>query len=378
MHLIRIVGVNGHRKTDLLRQNVLRALEALQLHIPLVEVFEVDKMMQLGISGIPALTIDEEVVAQRRVPSIQELKVLFENKLLPQSMQHPPKKYLLVPTDFSAASYAAFQVALSLAPLLKAGIKVVHVYSGTAPADTSWMLRGEYKVQDAYQERLAEFVGQSAEEGEKATQLQTTVHIEWEATAGLVDDVLLEFSKEPWVEMIVMGTTGSHGVAGKLFGTLSSTVSRLAHCPVLLVPKNYAFRPFSRILYASDFDSAEPGTLQRLKGFAGLFFASVHFVHVMDDPSVNYDALEERIFNALFEGKDPDFAFFMTAIPGKDVGEKIREYARQHDIDLLVFVAPRRDFWSRLLHRSRTKGMILQTELPILVMHPDEKETSGE
>ncbi|RMF29820.1 MAG: hypothetical protein D6765_03940 [Bacteroidetes bacterium] len=377
MHLIRIVGVNGHRKTDLLRQNVLRALEALQLHIPLVEVFEVDKMMQLGISGIPALTIDEEVVAQRRVPSVQELKVLFENKLLPQSMDDAPKKYLIVPTDFSAASYAAFQTALSLAPLLKAGIKVVHVYSGTEAAPTGWSLRGEYKVQDAYQEKLAEFIGGEPGSRAQGGTLQTTVNIEWEAAPGLVDEVLLELSHEPWVEMIVMGTTGSHGVAGKLFGTLSSTVSRLAHCPVLLVPKNYSFRPFARILYASDFDSADEATLQRLKSFAGLFFATVHFVHVLDDPNANYDALEERIFNALFEGKEPDFAFFMTAIPGASVGEKIHEYAHQHDIDLIVVVAPRRDFWSQLLHRSRSKEMILKTRLPILVMHPTDPTPRG-
>lgn len=50
-----------------------------------------------------------------------------------------------------------------------------------------------------------------------------------------VDYVLLEFAEENDIDLIVMGTKGRTGFQRLLLGSVASSVSTYAHCPVLIV-----------------------------------------------------------------------------------------------------------------------------------------------
>ncbi len=74
---LKVLGV-GSIKTRALKANLLAALEILRLEIPFEEVEGVNELMQYDISGIPAIVLDEDILIQKQVPSVENLVVLLE------------------------------------------------------------------------------------------------------------------------------------------------------------------------------------------------------------------------------------------------------------------------------------------------------------
>jgi nucleotide-binding universal stress UspA family protein len=200
------------------------------------------------------------------------------------------------------------------------------------------------------------------------------VKVDTEIRAGYPTEEITRLSKDPDVEMIVMGTTGEHSLAGKFFGSVSTHISRKAHCPVMLVPKGVPFKGFKHILFASSYEAIHQGVLKSLKDLATLHEASVHFVHVREpNDSTDYQEVEEHIFDFFFGEDDPVFAFSMEMLHAENAIEGLNDYAKRQHIDLTVMVSPRRSFWENMMHKSKTKEMVLNTDVPILVYHADEK-----
>ncbi|MBK7409895.1 MAG: universal stress protein [Saprospirales bacterium] len=138
----------------------------------------------------------------------------------------------------------------------------------------------------------------------------------------------------------------------------------------MLIPEGTSFSGFRHILFASDYNAADPSLLDLLTNFAGSFHASIHFVHV-EKPGEGsaYTKIEQRILDHLFRNGTPPFSFEMTCLHADDITEGLEQYAAQNKIDLLVMVATKRSFWETLFHHSQTKEMILQSKLPMMVFH---------
>ncbi|AEE50548.1 thioredoxin family protein [Haliscomenobacter hydrossis] len=69
---ITLLGI-GSAKDQALKANLLAALEFLHMEVDVVEISNVNEILSYGISGIPALLLDEKVIFQKIVPSVEEL-----------------------------------------------------------------------------------------------------------------------------------------------------------------------------------------------------------------------------------------------------------------------------------------------------------------
>ena len=81
MILVEILGITGYDKTDILKANLLKALQELGLELPVSEITDVDVLTKSSISAIPALRVNGEIVIQKDVPEVEDLKILL-NALL--------------------------------------------------------------------------------------------------------------------------------------------------------------------------------------------------------------------------------------------------------------------------------------------------------
>lgn len=70
---LQILGVNGHRSTNILTNNTIAAIEKLGLIVKLEEVNDIDQFLKYDLSGIPALAINGQLACQQIVPKIEEL-----------------------------------------------------------------------------------------------------------------------------------------------------------------------------------------------------------------------------------------------------------------------------------------------------------------
>jgi nucleotide-binding universal stress UspA family protein len=368
MTTIQILGIEGSAQTRQLRSNLLEALAALGIRAVVENVSGMERLMKYRINGIPALVVDGTVVLQKLVPPAEDLKILL-NAFVEGAFKQFAMKNIIVPTDFSPAAKGAFQFALDLAELQGGTVKVVHIYHPEFDPDSNWLNNSFLDGIGNAKERLDAFVKEELNYA-AAGGVAIDIKVEQEVVTGFAVDEILQLSQRKEVDLIVMGSTGEKGFLEKMFGSVSTNVTQRAECPVMLVPQGVQFRGFRHIMYASNYEAAERPTLHKIVDVANAFHADIHFVHVAEEGDTrSYQEIENRLFNVLFNGEDPSFAFNLTKVEGHSVVEGLNDYAIKHNIDLVVMVCPHRNFWEQLFHKSVTKAMALNTKLPILVLH---------
>lgn len=359
MTIVQILGVPDSAETNRLWSNVVRALDALGVKASVDIVQSIDLFIQHKINGIPALIVNGNVVLQKHVPSEDELKLLLKMLDLNKSKAIAMKK-IIVPTDFSEVAVSAYQYAIEMAAHQSAALQVVHVHYPEMSPETTYQMEPNQYLIDSKDRMLASFVV----EGKAAVPVTKSLRI------GFPVEEIVGAAQEAHADLIVMGTTGEHGLIDRWFGSVSSNVAQKAGCPVLLVPPGVRFKDYDRILYASNFESTNEEMLHRLVNFALLFKADIHFVHVEGDDATNgYKEVENKLFNILFKDKEPPFSFTMSQVEGRSVADGLNDYALKHQIDLSVIVSPHRSFWDSLFHKSVTKALALNTSIPLMVLH---------
>ncbi len=378
---LKIVG-NADDKMRQLREQLERALALFPMDYQLKEVTEPRAVEASGASALPALLLDGLVVSEGAVPTTEHLVELLHNRYLFHSKLYRLKK-ILVPVDMSAHAANALQFAWKMSAHLGALIEVCHVmdsiYDGHIPSASGVM--ANYK--NTTRQELDEFVSATLQKiGVKwpVNGLRTDGPDErgWpndqprlftSVAFGFPDTSLIEASKR--VDLIVMGTGGNR-LSVKIFGSVSTEVSKSAHCPVLFVPPGCAFNGFGHMLYASHFDSLDNLRIRQAAAFAGRFDSQIHFVHV-GPAGEDTLAVERKIFETNYLATQTNKPFLFRKIIGSgDVAGMLEDYAVMHRVDLLVFVTRQRSFWDGLLHQSTTRQALLTSQMPVLVIHADD------
>jgi len=71
---IKILG-SGCPKCQKLEANAQKAVEELGLKDVKVEhIYDINKIIEMGIAFTPAITFDDEIKAQGRIPEVEEIK----------------------------------------------------------------------------------------------------------------------------------------------------------------------------------------------------------------------------------------------------------------------------------------------------------------
>lgn len=143
---------------------------------------------------------------------------------------------VLMPTDFSSCSRAAFPFACKLARESEAKLHLLHVIEPPAPA---LLPDGAFvpPMLDT-QEDIEEIKGELHRwlRSEDAANIGS----EADVRTGLPLAEILSFATEHHCDLIVLGTHGRTGMAHLLIGSVAENVVRKAKCPVLTVPEKTA------------------------------------------------------------------------------------------------------------------------------------------
>jgi len=78
---IKILG-SGCPKCQLLEASAKKAVEELGLKDVKVEhIYDMDKIMEMGVMMTPALAIDDEIIFAGKIPTVEEIKEILKNKI---------------------------------------------------------------------------------------------------------------------------------------------------------------------------------------------------------------------------------------------------------------------------------------------------------
>ncbi len=148
-----------------------------------------------------------------------------------------PIRTILHPTDFSATSRHAFELACSLARDHGARLIVLHVLERPV------ILQSGVMTPPPPSEGLEQQREEARQQLQRVRPDDESIRVERRLEEGDAATAVLQVARETSCDLIVMGTHGRTGLARLLMGSVAEKVLRGATCPVLTVKTTPAARP---------------------------------------------------------------------------------------------------------------------------------------
>lgn len=279
-------------------------------------------------------------------------------------------KTILVPTDFSFSANNALNYAVKLAKKEHSKILLLHVFHVPYPIV-------EHPMDMAIQENIT-----TRKETEKQIKLLAEkikkLHIDCDSyiEEGVLVDVVLDVVKKKKVDFIVMGTRGSSGLSEIFMGSNASNVIGKVTCPVIAVPEDAIFNDLKKIVYATDYNSADITNLKYLVEISKVFKSSIEIVHVVDNDILTEQEQEEKMekLKRKISSKINNTKLSYKVLFDSNIEEKLEHYLLTKNSSLLATSTEQGGFFENLFKSSFTKKLVCHTKIPLLAFH--HKKTS--
>lgn len=279
-------------------------------------------------------------------------------------------KTILIPTDFSDNALNACRYAIVLAKQIGAKLILHHsfdtpIYAGEVPYDI--IVEERVKLKKQTERKLKTQAIEIEHSGIKEYELSIC--------QGTISDTIVEIAKEKKADLIVMGTQGADSVADALFGTHTAHVMERSGCPVMAIPSDWHFdKAIKTITYATDFHKDDLAALKELINLLEPLKAQITLLHFETDTITS--AEEKALMNDFRERVIAEVDYFNLAFQmmyGPNVENKLKEYLEEGYADILAMSTHKRHFIERLFVRSLTQEMVLDSHVPLIAFHRDNK-----
>jgi nucleotide-binding universal stress UspA family protein len=275
-------------------------------------------------------------------------------------------KKIIVPTDFSDASFTAYNFANQLAHSMNATLFLTHIYHPVS-TDISQFATVNEQVEEVHAQKL---------EG-----LVSSLNQDWIGsfiTEPLVEGVFrvgfprIELENLSHMEnaLMVMGTTGMGNPLKRMFGSLSLDMIRDVACPLFLIPPKATYQELKRILFMSESFSNDRSHLlyvARMASDLGLPLSVVHFSKKENDYPVT-----ETIH--VVKQYYPELDFLIDITDTTDLREAVNQVITGNSHHLVVFSTHHRNLIEEVFHRSISEFAALRSQCPLLILNEKVKE----
>ncbi len=144
-------------------------------------------------------------------------------------------KRILVAVDGSKSSFKAMDKAIALQKLTEAEIYLLCVYKHHSLFEASLSI-GRPEGMDIPDKVLAEYAKDVVNHAKEQATERGAVKVRGFVKGGRPSSVIVKFAQEKEVDLIVVGSRGTHSDKdGMLLGSVSHRVASRAKCPVLVV-----------------------------------------------------------------------------------------------------------------------------------------------
>jgi len=302
----------------------------------------------------------------------------------------PGIKKVLFTTDFSEIANQALPYAIKMAKVSGAELIMLHAITlyehdpndpeHHFPSLQTYCSEVEGAAESGFQVCI-ERIGDSGVKVRKAIVQGISPHA-----------AILEFVRDEGdIGLIVMSTHGRSGLSHVLLGSVTENVIRYAGCPILVTksPEHEFIDPktgevhIKKILFPVDFSEASMRPLTFLKFIAGMGKAEITVFHSVDIevPPIYYASgidsilqldpkLNERVIQKMKDqvgSKLEGFSVAYEVQEGRAV-DRIREYASENEIDLIVMGAAGSHGIGDFLFGSTAARVIQKAVCPVLIV----------
>jgi nucleotide-binding universal stress UspA family protein len=220
--------------------------------------------------------------------------------------------------------------------------------------------------------------------------------IDWQPliTVGPTVSEISRLVEEKSIDLVIAASHGRSGLRRLVLGSVTEELMRTISCPLLVMrgpeqsEKQHELIEFrlKKIMVGCDFSTYSNLALRYALSFAQEFEAQLHLAHVIE-PTV-YQNLSKTVKNAeigyheelkeligkklnhLIPEDAKNWCFPRTAILDGRVDEKIVEYSKQNNIDLIVLGVRGHGLVETLFLGSTTDRVARQASCPVLSVRP--------
>ncbi|MFK8006281.1 MAG: universal stress protein [Saprospiraceae bacterium] len=279
------------------------------------------------------------------------------------------KSKILVPTDFSFSAENAFRHAILMADKLDAEIMLLNVVNPDiammdVPVAIEIAVHEKMKVS---QQKLFKVTSKML--SQVVQQIKNIPVILTELETGNPETVIVKYAKEKEFDFICMGTRDKHGALDKILGSVASNVLKNASCPVFVVPEFAAYRDSTLVTYATNLKEIDPFEIWRVAKILSPFNPIIRCVHFMETEEDKKTAINMEELKSFFKEQASALQITFHEISTENKIDSMLDFLDTFDTNLLVTYRPYRSFWQRLMHRSFTKKMTLESKVPMLVLN---------
>lgn len=287
-------------------------------------------------------------------------------------------KNILVPTDFSAESHHAYQVALQLARHTGGQVTLLHVLESSEAASANFSAYGgpvsgaglpnnDGGIDQIFTLKLMEVTKRRMHAlKDEAASTAPGVAVHDAVEMGRIGEGILSAIERHSSDLVVMGAQG-HGAMEHFFvGSNTERLIRLAPCPVLTVKHAQADFAVRTIVFPSDFSAETTGALAGLRRVQATFpTAALHLLHVVAAGDAPAAQQQMQAFAAQHQ-----LANVQTAVVEADrTSAGIEQYAQRVQADLVVLPTHARSGLSHFLQTSIAETVATHALPPVLTYH---------
>ena len=274
-------------------------------------------------------------------------------------------KRIFCPVNFTGTALNALEYASNLASIHKGVLTLFHVVTN-----------------DEYNEMLQNGEGDLPEHLERGTReievklsglckeiaLQyPEMECRFEIGHGSLSVSIKDYARSGKYDLIVMGNDGVKDVTEAMEGSSTVKVTEQAPCPVLCVPYQADFQGLQKVVYGTEFKSADREALHQLMFLLGPLGSNIEVVHIYK--GADKELREKK--NAKMENLKSYLNYKKVRYHLKETNESIRigldNFMEETKAELLVMVTHQRGFFEKIFQESNTKNMSYFAEYPLLV-----------
>jgi nucleotide-binding universal stress UspA family protein len=271
---------------------------------------------------------------------------------------------LLVAVDFSPASRNAARFAADVALQINAALILFHVVNINLLVAGLPVTAGTFmKIEDDAELELAGW------KEELSDRVMGKIPVSFHRVNGFVAAELSNFSKEIHPLAVVMGVQGKSAMDRIMLGSNTSEAIKGLHSPVWVIPSDAVFTGIKKIALASDMDKTSILPLNTIEHLVKLFSAQLEVIHVsksenrMDGSVLSGSVGIEDALHAL----SPSFHY----VNNRNIEAGINQFAKEHNINLLLLAPKSRNPLSDLFHKSVSAHICWHPTVPVMTL-PEE------
>lgn len=263
---------------------------------------------------------------------------------------------IVVSTDFSEEAENAAAYAAGLARQIR--VRVILFNSFTLPVHAANARLSASSI-DSLEEHNRSLLE------EKASRLAESFGIEVDYESSFLtsiyeglDDLMVRYQ----AEFIVMGMA-PRTLGQDLFGNTTTSVIMKLKYPVLAIPLGVRFDGIRKILFACEaYRDVPPPIIEKIKSLASRVRAEIGILHVSGSVGTPEDERYERL--AIEEGF-ADVPHHYKVVRSEGVIDQIAGELRTSKAEMLIMIPRKYGFWESLVHRSKTRLMASNNEVPL-------------